>query len=108
MSTTKKKRPGVTLISERTWQGHQSWNREVIENIGGKRLRFTIKVDAYDFQSWGKAELWNGERWNEIHHIPGQKLRCMRMVSYVSRTCDPALFEGDIKELRSVAKGVLF
>ena len=60
------------VISDRTWQGHQSWNREVIENIGGKRVRLTVKVDAYDFQSWAKAELWSGDKWNTIHHIPAE------------------------------------
>lgn len=95
------------VISDRTWQGHQSWNREVIENIGGKRVRLTVKVDAYDFQSWAKAELWNGEKWNTIHHIPGQEIKSFGQVSYVSRSCDPKVFDKDLNELRSVAKGVM-
>ena len=102
---SKSKKPNV--VSDRTWQGHQSWNRELIENISGKRVRFTIKVDAYDFQSWAKAELWNGEKWNSVHHIPGQQVKAFGKVSYVSRTCAPSVFEPDINELRAVVKGVL-
>lgn len=95
------------VISDRTWSGHQSWNREVIENVSGKRVRMTVKVDAYDFQSWAKAELWNGEKWHTVHMIPGQQVRAVKRVSYVQRTCTPTEFDADIDELRSVTKGVL-
>lgn len=96
-----------SVISDRTWAGHQSWNRQVIENVGGKRVRLTVKVDAYDFQSWGKAELWNGEQWHTVHTIPGQQLQSFKKTSYVSRDCQPSVFDADLTELRSVTKGVL-
>ena len=92
-------------ISDRTWQGQQSWNREVIERIGDRKVRLTVKVDAYDFQSYGKAELWSGEEWKQVHRIPGQELRTK--VSYVARDVKPAAFAADIVELRRVAEEVL-
>ncbi len=95
------------MISDRTWKGHQSWNREVIENVGGRRIRFSIKVDSYDFQSWARAEVWNGDKWNVIHSIAGQEIKSFKKVSYVSRTCSPTVFDEDLKELRSVTNAVL-
>lgn len=95
------------VISDRTWSGHQSWNREVIENIGGKRVRMTVKVDAYDFQSFAKSELWNGEKWHTVHKIPGQEVQAFKKISYVAPFCSPATFDNDLAELRSVTKGVL-
>ena len=94
-------------ISDRTWQGQQSWNREIIENIEGRRVRLTVKVDAYDFQSYGRAELWNGSEWKKVHSIPGQQLSAFKKVSYVSRSCPPTSFDNDLNELRAVTKGVL-
>jgi hypothetical protein len=95
------------VISDRTWAGQQSWNRQVIENVNGMKMRFTIKVDAYDFQSSAKAELWKEDGWREVHRIPGQQMRSCKSISYVARDVRPSAFDGDITELRSVSKGVL-
>lgn len=94
-------------ISDRTWQGRQSWNRQIIEDIGDKKVRFTVQVDSHDFQSWARAELWSGEKWNVIHSIPGQQVRACKTVCYVDRVCAPSKFDADITELRSVSKLVL-
>lgn len=100
--TTKNK-----TISDRTWAGQQSWNRQIIESIGDKKMRFTIKVDAYDFQSSAKAELWKDDGWREVHRIPGQQMKTCKNVSYVARDVKPSSFDGDLAELRSVSMGVL-
>ena len=94
-------------ISDRTWQGQQSWNREVIESIDKSKVRMTVKVDAYDFQSYAKAELWKESGWVQVHKIPGQQLRTMKLISYVARDVRPAAFQGDIDELRRVAMEVI-
>lgn len=97
----------ANIISDRTWAGHQSWNRQVIENVSGMKMRFTIKVDAYDFQSSAKSELWKDGAWSEVHRIPGQELRSFKKISYVARDVKPESFDGDLTELRSVSKGIL-
>lgn len=98
----------VKTISDRTWAGRQSWNREVIEQVGPHRFRYTVKIDAYDFQSYGRAELWKGEEgWTAVHKIPGQQLKAFGSVSYVSRSVQPLAFNTDLKELRKVAEAVV-
>jgi hypothetical protein len=93
------------VISERTWQGQQSWNREVIEQVGERRVRYRVKVDSYDFQSSATAELWVGTEWKNIHRIPGQELRLP--ISYVDRGIKAAHFGPVMVELRRVAEAVL-
>lgn len=96
-----------SAISDRTWQGQQSWNREVIESEAGHRLRLTVKVDSYDFQSYAKAERWDGMKWHEVHRIPGQEVKARTTVSYVARSVSPNAFTADIDELRRVAIAIV-
>ena len=95
------------VISDRTWNGDQSWYREIIESIDGTRLRFKVRVNAYDFQSYGKAQVWRDGKWHEVHTIPGQQLKSSKTVSYVDRHVRPNQFDDDIVELRRVAKAVI-
>ena len=101
-------------IVDRQWRGQKSWNRERIEIMGktpgfrdGVRVRFTFKLDAYDFQSYAKAEVWKGavQGWTAVHSIPGQLLKAVG--SYVSATAKPDMFDADLAELRRVATLVL-
>lgn len=106
MTRMKVKRPTEIEISDRTWRGQQSWNRErIMQTASGTRLRFYIHCDAYDFQSYGKVELWDGTKWHQIHHIPGQRLDTK--VSYVQRDVQPTAFNADMLELRRVAFAVI-
>lgn len=93
------------VISDRTWQGRQSWNRELIESVGAERLRYTVKVDAHDFQSYAKVEVWKDKEWSTVHRIPGQQLKVR--VSYVTPIVSPVVFDHDIAELRKVATAVV-
>lgn len=102
----------TSAISDRTWLGKQSWNREIIEmmtdnaaNVTDIRVRYTVHVDSYDFQSWAKAEVWKDMAWSAIHKIPGQALKTR--ASYVDPKVKPSAFDADITELRSVTKKVL-
>ncbi len=97
----------VKKISERVWYGSQSVNFERIFALGEKRIRFRIKVDAYDFQSSGVAEIWNGERWNRIHVIPGEELKSTKKTSYVTKNVTIKVFAPDIDELERVTQAVL-
>lgn len=54
-------------ISERVWKSDQSWNFERVSVLVDlQRLRCVIKRDAYDFQSYGKVERWDGDKWQIV------------------------------------------
>jgi hypothetical protein len=53
--------------------------------IGEHRIRTTVYVDSYDFQSWAKAERWNGERWYEVATIPYGAMYSATKASYVKK-----------------------
>lgn len=95
------------VISERLWKGRQSVNLERIVAYGDKRVRYLIEIDAYDFQSSGRAELWNGEKWHRVHFIPGQQLRARHTVSYVHHDVKPGSFDADMAELRAIVRAVV-
>lgn len=95
------------VISDRVWMGLQSANREIIEDISGDRIRITVKVDAYVFQSEATAEKWNGSQWHTIHRIPGEAMASCGNTSYTRKNTSPEAFAADIEELRRVVKAVL-
>ena len=100
------------IVSDRTYNHSQSWFRDILavegEVAGGRTsLRYTVRYNAYRFQSSGRVERWSGEGWEEVHRIPGEELEGWDQTSYVSKTCDPAHFEDDLYELDRVAGMVL-
>lgn len=51
-------------------QGYQSHEAVRILRAGTLTLRYTVKRDAYDGQSYGKIERWNGEQWHLVERMP--------------------------------------
>lgn len=96
-----------TRIADRTWRGQQSWNRERIVEVGGSRLRYTVKVDSYAFQSYARVEKWNGDSWHVLHAIPGEQISTRNRISYVTSNVHADAFDDDITELRRVAHAVM-
>lgn len=91
-------------ISDRTWRGQQSVNREVIETVGVRRVRYTVRIDAYNFQSYARSEVWRDE-WVQIHRISGEQLSTS--ASYVDKNVAATAFDADIDELRRVTIAIL-
>ena len=103
------------LVSDRTYNADQSWWREVIAtdyrdakaSDGPTNLRYTVRYNAYRFQSSAVVERWSGSSWEAVHRIAGEELEGYDRVSYVSRTCSSAVFDDDLLELDRVAGLVL-
>lgn len=106
-----------TIVSDRTFNHSQSWWREVVSvetEAGGRttadartNLRYTVRYNAYRFQSSAIVERWSGERWEAVHRIAGEELEGWDRLSYTSKTADPARFEDDLLELDRVAGTIL-
>ena len=103
------------IISDRTYNHAQSWFREIVAvdydgtdaANGRTNLRYTVRYNAYRFQSSGVVERWSGSSWETVHRIAGEQLEGYDRVSYVSKACDPAVFDDDLLELDRVAGMVL-
>lgn len=93
------------VISDRVWNGSQSWYREVVETFRDHKLRLTVRCNAYDMQSYGRVERWDGTAWHEVHSIPGEQLKSE--ISYVEKGVTADRFDNDMHELRRVAHAVL-
>lgn len=100
-----RKQQQPVTISDRTWNGEQSWIREVIEVMGTHKLRLKVRVNAYQFQSYARVQVWRDGKWSEIHTIPGEQIQTE--ASYVELDVKPERFDADLAELRRVAKAVL-
>ena len=105
-----------TIVSDRTYNHSQSWWREVVAADGRRdgaavgeptKLRYTVRYDAYRFQSSGLVERWSGSSWETVHRIAGEQLEGYDRLSHVSKHADPAHFEDDLLELDRVAGMVL-
>ena len=97
----------MKIISKKIWKKGQSFNRqEVVEDpVTGKKFRFTVHTDSYDFQAYGRAEVHDGDQWNLVHRIAGECLLVDCGLAYarltdgqMSECCDP-----DMVELERVA-----
>lgn len=99
------------LISVRVWRGRQAVNYQSVETLlrTGNKIRITVKLDAYDFQSYGLAEVWNGLRWNQVHRIAGEELAAdYRHVRYdLGDDVGPGAFAADRLELVRVTRALL-
>ena len=108
-------------ISKRTWNASQSWHYEELLEIptatGVAKIRIYIRSNAYDEQSSGVAERWDGARWQQITHRSGVELASRhgqmgskRPVSYTSSTLSAAAlaaFAADRDSLLKEAKAIL-
>jgi len=100
------KHPKMKMLNERVWNSDQSWNLERVLSFGEHRLRLRIRHNAYDFQSYGRIERWNGDQWFVVHVIPGVSLK--GKMSYTQRDITVKHFsQADIDELMTVAASVL-
>lgn len=92
-------------ISKSVYNTNQSWYFDETLNIDGKKIHFLIRKNAYEFQSGAAAKLWDGQKWNIVFHIPGEKLKMSR--SYVEKNVTETDFAADRTELLRVTKAIL-
>lgn len=93
-----------TVITDRTWKGQQSYYRERIVSRGGRKLRFYLRCDAYEFQSFAHVSVWRDDKWSTIHDLTGEQMKCG---AAYGRSITETSFDADIAELRRVALAVM-
>lgn len=96
----------MKTIVQNVHNSNQSWYLDEILEIKGKRLHVEIRKNAYVIQSYGKIELWDGNKWNGVHSVPGELLKTS--ASYVQKGITCSSFQDDRAELLRVAKLVCF
>lgn len=76
--------------------------------FGDHTLRIYLRNNAYQDQSYGKVERWNGEEWKDVVYVPGRSLlmRCGLYVAEASKR-QAEVFHGDRDKLISLMKEVL-
>ncbi len=70
---------------------HQSevyWTRQSahytrVFTFGEHRLKISIKVDSYRFQSYAKLLRWNGEEWKTVSIVPYSKMKSFSELGHV-------------------------
>ncbi|QIN81089.1 hypothetical protein GBA65_21890 (plasmid) [Rubrobacter marinus] len=94
-------------IPDKTYRHSQSWFREVVLDVEGKKLKYEVEHNAHVFQPWGRARLWDGTKWNLVHAIPGEELQTYGRTSYTSKSVEEDAFDEDLAELERVAMAVV-
>jgi hypothetical protein len=93
-----------TLVIKR--QGVQI---QVVYDIEGHKIRATVYVDSYDFQSFAKAERWNGERWYEIATIEYGAMHSAKVANkHKPDAHNETALNVDVERLIGHVKDVLF
>ena len=71
------------------------------------KVRLTIHRDPYDFQSWGKTELWDGSKWNEVYTLQGVLMQTLKNVMYRPDWQTYAYYSADVDSLLTRTAEVL-
>lgn len=87
----------------------QSLQLRRLYNVDGHKIRTTVYVDAYDFQSYARAERWNGERWYEMATIAHPAMHSVKKVSRFGKVDADAeaAMNVDTQELLKAVKAIL-
>ena len=58
-------------LNSKTWHDSnaQSWYHERLYNLEGARLKVSIRVNAYDFQSYARIQKFDGTKWQPLADI---------------------------------------
>lgn len=93
-------------ISERCWQGKQSWEYELIaraQTAGAPiKLKVAIHRDFYDFQSHARVYKWDNDKWHLVNELSIGECACQE-VSSVDRDVQPQQFHADVEKLLTTA-----
>lgn len=102
----------LTVLDQTVSAGQQSVTATRVLDVGGKMLRFRVKSDSYDFQSYARAELWSRSdgKWNEVHSIPYGLMKTPHQLFYLPNRSGVAIgrFEADLEQLQKVALNIVF
>jgi hypothetical protein len=65
-------------------KNRQSIDYKEILSFNERKLRVSMKSDSYDFQCYARIDLWNGEKWHEVEHIPYGEMRTPEKLIHLS------------------------
>lgn len=70
----------VNLIESKLWQEQQDIVSRMIYRDDGTSNTFKteVRVNAYDFQSYARVEVWSNLKWNYLYSIPYPEMMCIR------------------------------
>ena len=63
------KRPIPREMTNKTWNGSQSWRNERLYDIDGTSYKTQIRRNAYDFQSNATISRFDGGKWQPVASI---------------------------------------
>lgn len=60
-------------LSERIWNGEQSWHLESLHQVNGNKVQVHIRRNAYDDQSYAEIKVWSDalNTWETVQRLPG-------------------------------------
>lgn len=102
------KYPRVHIEVANTYSGDQSWYFREIFTQNEHKVRVSIRVNSYDFQSHARVEVWHGMAWSVIHSIPHANMVSNKKVSYVQKNVGVTPFMDDRNVLVDMAEKILF
>jgi hypothetical protein len=103
--------PTISVLHEAVSAGQQSVTAQRLVVMAGHKLRFTVKSDAYDFQSSAKTERWQPieGQWHTVTTLPYGLMKTPAKLVYQPNQSGVSLahFEADLTELQRQAALIL-
>jgi len=95
-------------LFQKSWKGQQSLEYDATYALRKRKVRVRIKRDAYDFQSYARAEVWYPKemRWNQVAEVPYPMMESLK-ASYYSRAEPGRWWSTDETRLLEEAAAIL-
>ena len=99
----------MQIISNQFTKNDQNVDLVIVEqhSESGKKVRYSICSNAYDFQSYARSETWTESGWKTVHSIMSNLMKTPHGLYAQCRRTELRWFDDDLQELRRVTQAIL-
>lgn len=94
-------------LTQKVWNANQSVYYESLWEIScgdtKKKVKIEIRRNTYDFQSWARSSLFDGNKWNGVALIPCEHMDSLKVNAFC-KDVQPSNFSEDEAELLEETK----
>lgn len=63
-------------LTQKIWKANQSWHYEALWQVNDRRIKISIRRNAFDEQNHCVAKMFDGDKWNGIASTPHSRMNC--------------------------------
>ena len=90
----------TNVIDRQVNKGRQDVTCVSYEEINGSSVKLSIKSDSYENQSYARASIFDGAKWNVVYHIHYNEMKTPHKLAYTETNDMEMKFLADLRRLR--------